>query len=147
MTCIYSTLIFVAKQARTHHVTPVLTFDQPLWWKAMTIVETPTSDLQDIVLILGAFHTQMSFLGTIGHLMSGTGLEEALEQLYAGNTVGHIMSGRLFPAQCVVMVLQKQHWLPFSPHHVIHQPILWQHYMQEVNQTSSRRKLLRCMTT
>ena len=93
MTCVYSTMTFVANQARKHNVTPVLTFDQPLWWKAMMIKETE-SDLQDIVLRLGAFHAQMSFLGTIGHVMSGTGLEEALEQVYAGNTVGHIMSGK-----------------------------------------------------
>ena len=43
---------------------------------------------------LGTFHTQMSFLGSIGHLMAGTGLEELLGTIYAPNTVGHMLSGK-----------------------------------------------------
>ena len=35
----------------------------------------------------------MSFLGCIGHVMSGSGLQDVLEQLYASNTVAHILSG------------------------------------------------------
>ena len=37
---------------------------------------------------------KMSFLGSIGHLMAGSGLEELLEVVYAGNTVCHMMSGK-----------------------------------------------------
>lgn len=37
---------------------------------------------------------QMSFLGSIGHLMAVSGLEELLEVVYAGNTVCHMMSGK-----------------------------------------------------
>ena len=36
-TCIYSTLKFVVSQARLYDITPVLTFDQPLYWKALMI--------------------------------------------------------------------------------------------------------------
>ena len=36
----------------------------------------------------------MSFLGSIGHLMVGTGLQELLEVIFAGNTVAHILSGK-----------------------------------------------------
>ena len=69
MSCVYSTLKYVSSEARRHDVTPILTFDQPLWWKAQLIVacEEPNSDLQDIVLRLGGFHKEMSFLGSIGH--------------------------------------------------------------------------------
>ena len=35
----------------------------------------------------------MSFLGSIGHLMRGTGLQEILEVIIAGNTVTHILTG------------------------------------------------------
>ena len=35
-----------------------------------------------------------SFLGSIGHLMAGTGLQELLEVIFAGNTVAHILSGK-----------------------------------------------------
>ena len=34
--CVYSTLRFVCDHAAQYSVTPVLTFDQPLWWKALT---------------------------------------------------------------------------------------------------------------
>lgn len=37
------------------------------------------SDLRGIVLHLGGFHTEMSFLGCIGHLMDSSGLQEMLE--------------------------------------------------------------------
>lgn len=96
MTCIYSTLKFVCKQAKQYDVTPIITFDQPLWWKAMSIIENEPldSDLHDVVLRLGGFHIEMSFLGCMGYLMSGSGLEELLEVLYAKNAVLHMMHGK-----------------------------------------------------
>ncbi len=36
----------------------------------------------------------MSFLGSIGHLMAGSGLQELLELVYASNTVSHMMTGK-----------------------------------------------------
>lgn len=96
MDCINSTLHFVCQHAQRYGVTPILTFDQPLWWKALTIVQSEPVDskLRSIVLRLGGFHTLMSFLGCIGHLMSGTGLKELLEVAYASNTTTHMMSGK-----------------------------------------------------
>ena len=35
LTCIYSMLKFVCAQAKRLGVAPILTFDQPLWWKAI----------------------------------------------------------------------------------------------------------------
>ncbi|CAC5414988.1 unnamed protein product [Mytilus coruscus] len=83
MTCIYSTLNFVANQAKRYDITAILTFDQPLYWKAFSMV-----------LRLGTFHKEMSFLGSIGNLMSNTGLKEMLELIYAPNVVTHILSGK-----------------------------------------------------
>ena len=95
-TCIYSTLKFLAEHARCHNATPVVTFDQPLWWKALMIVDTEPvdSDLKNIVLRLGGFHLEMSFLGSIGHLMSASGLQHILELVYASNTVVHMLTGK-----------------------------------------------------
>ena len=64
MTCIYSTLNFVSKEARRHNSNPVLTFDQPLYWKGRNIIQNEPDDsaLKSIVLRLGGFHTEMSFL-------------------------------------------------------------------------------------
>ena len=36
----------------------------------------------------------MSFLGSIGAVMKGSGIEESIEQIYAENTVQHIISGK-----------------------------------------------------
>ena len=98
LSCVYSTLLFVCDHAHRYGVTPIITFDQPLWWKAMTIVESETegSNLSSVVVRLGGFHTLMSFLGSIGHLMAGSGLQELLETIFAPNTVTHILSGKAF---------------------------------------------------
>lgn len=94
--CVYSTLWFVCSQAKRYNITPVLTFDQPLWYKAMMIVESePTSSiLKTTVLKLGGFHTEMSFVGSIGHLMACSGLKEVFELVYAENTVKHMLCGK-----------------------------------------------------
>ena len=44
----------------------------------------------DIVCRLGGFHMLMSFLGGIGKLMVGSGLEEVFEEIYSEDTVKHI---------------------------------------------------------
>lgn len=50
----------------------------------MVIESQPAeSPLRQIVLVLGGFHTEMSFLGTIGSLMAGSGLKEIMSQVYA----------------------------------------------------------------
>ena len=47
-----------------------------------------------IVCRLSGFHTVMSFLGSIGSVIKGSGLEEALETTYGPDTVTHMMSGK-----------------------------------------------------
>ena len=73
--CIYSTLYFVADQVKKYRVAPVLTFDQPLWMKAQHILETEpsTSRIKIIALHLGELYMEMSYLGSIGHIMTETG--------------------------------------------------------------------------
>ncbi len=52
------------------------------------------SELKDIVLRLGAFHTEMSYLGCIGHLMAASGLQELRQLIYAPNAVMHVRTGK-----------------------------------------------------
>ena len=47
-----------------------------------------------MVLRLGGLHTEMSFLGAIGHLMGGSGLQELLEVIYADSAVSHILTDK-----------------------------------------------------
>ncbi|CAC5392561.1 unnamed protein product [Mytilus coruscus] len=74
----------------------MLTYDQPLYWKALTIIdnEPKESDLKSIVLRLGGFHLEMSFLGSIGNIMSGSGLAKLMETVYAPNAVSHMLTGK-----------------------------------------------------
>ena len=90
--CIYSTLLFVMEEAKRLRIAvPCVTFDQPLWLKACGIVEE--SGL-GIVVRLGGFHTLMSYLGAIGKVMKGSGIEELFNEVYAENTIQHIISGK-----------------------------------------------------
>ena len=91
-TCIYSVLNFISSQANTLGIqTPILTFDQPLWLRAMEIVRAKSLP---IVLILGGFHLMMSYLGRIGGIMKGSGLTDALNLIYGTNAVEHMISGK-----------------------------------------------------
>ena len=61
LTCIYSTLLHVIDLAFKRNIpTPSITFDQPLWVKAIEIVQT--KKLKTIVR-LESFHCLMSFIG------------------------------------------------------------------------------------
>ena len=90
--CIYSTLLFVTEQAKRMRVhVPCVTFDQPLWLKACGIIEEAGLD---IVARLDGFHTLMSYVGAIGKVMKGSGIEELFNEVYAENTVQQIISGK-----------------------------------------------------
>ena len=90
--CTYSTLIYIQRQTERLDIpTPCITFDQPLWIRAAEIIK---AKLLNIVCRHGGFHTMMSFMGSIGSMMKGSGLEEALETVYGPNAVAHMISGK-----------------------------------------------------
>ena len=47
-----------------------------------------------IALLLNGFHTMMSFAGSIGALIHGSGLQTALECIYGKLTVSSLLSGK-----------------------------------------------------
>jgi hypothetical protein len=90
--CILSTLLFISNQAdRLNIETPSVTFDQPLWIKAVEVV---LSQSLNVVCRMGVFHMIMSFLGNIGTVMSGSGLVECFECCYGPNAVTHMVGGK-----------------------------------------------------
>jgi hypothetical protein len=90
--CIYSTLLYVVSQASKLGLsTPDITFDQPLYIKAVDIAMKANLN---IVVRLGGFHMLMSVLGSVGHMMRGSGLENILSIIYGPNTVEHVLSGK-----------------------------------------------------
>ena len=73
----------------------------------------------EIFVCLGGFHQLMSFLGSIGSLMEGSGLRRALETVYVPLTVGHMMTGKAYTravrghrmsASAVLLLLLEEFW-------------------------------------
>ena len=95
-TCILSTLDYLCNLSSKHNMPTVITFDQPLFWKASEIANAVADDspIRKVVLLLGSFHTFMNVLGAIGTLMDGSGLKEIMETVYGENAVLHMMSGK-----------------------------------------------------
>ena len=76
-TCVRSVLLFAIKQSKKLNVKePSITFDQPLWFKALEII---TAKELKIVPLLGGFHMLISFYGSIVTIMSGSGIEQVFQ--------------------------------------------------------------------
>ena len=85
--CIYSTLKFIQSQAsRLNIETPCITFDQPLWIEAVEIIKAKSLN---IFCTLGGFHMMMSFLGSIGFAINGSGLSDVLETANGPNAISY----------------------------------------------------------
>ena len=115
---LYSLLLFVTEQCKILNVDmPCVTFDQQLYVKAFEIV---SSMKMRIFVCLGGFHQLMSFLGSIGKVMEGSGLGTALETVYTPVTVvSHMFSGKAYAravrghllcASAVQLILLKEFW-------------------------------------
>lgn len=75
-------------------IAPV-TFDQPLYQKAVEIVQA-SPELNMLVVRLGGFHLMMSYMGAVGHIMGDSGLAVQWETVYASNTVKHMLTGHAY---------------------------------------------------
>lgn len=74
-----------------------VSFDLPLYFKALEIVQTTCHEnLKNVVPILGGFHLLMSFLGSIGAIMDGSGIKEMLSLIYAENSIPYILNGKAY---------------------------------------------------
>ena len=49
----------------------------------------------DIVIHLGVFHTLMSFAGSLGFVMGGSGIESVFKTVYSEDTVKHVLCGKV----------------------------------------------------
>ena len=93
---IYSALYFAQKLIDHHNLgTCPVTFDQPLYIKATGIVASVT-DLPNIFIRLGGFHLTMSYMGSLGFIMAGSGLESMWETVYAPNSIPHMQTGHAY---------------------------------------------------
>ena len=72
---------------------PICTFVLPLWRKAIIVKALMN---MDIVILLGNFHLQMSFLGSTGYVMKNSGLQQAFATVYGDKSVQAIMTGKAY---------------------------------------------------
>lgn len=98
---IYTALLHAASKCRSiveANTACFVTFDQPLYCKAADIVEAsgPGGELSSVIVRLGGFHMLMSYFGSIGSIMAGSGIEELWTTVYAGNSVGQMLSGHAY---------------------------------------------------
>lgn len=78
-----------------------VTFDLPLYMKASEIVASidPSNDphnVRSVIPRLGGFHLLMSFLGSIGNIMAGSGLKEVFCTIYAELSADKALTGHAF---------------------------------------------------
>ena len=87
LNCIFWTLQFLCNHAH-YNVKPITTFDQPLGLKSHGVIaRQAASAFHDIILQLGGFPILVSLPGCIG-----SGLQYPIEQVYAANTVKHMLT-------------------------------------------------------
>ena len=84
-TCLWSTRNYFVDYCERYRVIPFLTFDRRLWDKAFKMIQAAPDGhrVKKIKLILELFHVELSFVGAVGTLMEGSGLQEAQEQITA----------------------------------------------------------------
>ena len=92
LTTIYSALLYAAR--RVSRIGQGHVFLLLFTSKAVQIVASDRSGLLDGVKVrLGGSHF-LIFLGAISYLMKGSGLEDLFAQVYAPNSVQHMMAGK-----------------------------------------------------
>lgn len=94
---IYTSLLMASEKCKQlNQKMCFVTFDQPLYLKARDIVANGDPELNNIIVRLGGFHLAMSFMGAIGTIMAGSGLQQLLSTIYAENSVEKIMNGHAY---------------------------------------------------
>ena len=93
---IYSALMFAADECKKNDKAwCIVTFDQPLYQKASEIVAASPTNLGNVTVRLGGFHLLISFMGAVGNIMAGSGLEELWSKSYAPSSV-YMVSGHAY---------------------------------------------------
>lgn len=72
-----------------------ITFDQPLYAKAREILAC-CPKFNNIIIRLGGFHLLLSYTGSIGYIMKGSGLKEILSLIYAPGSIDKMLEGHSY---------------------------------------------------
>ena len=74
----------------------MLTFDQPLFHKALQLVPAEGSPFKQTILRLGGFQTILCFLAPIGDIMENSGIKETMLVPYAEGAVPQMLNGKSY---------------------------------------------------
>lgn len=93
LTTINTCVRYAAEECQKRRQKCIVTFDQPLFIKAVDIVSQAdeTDVLSSVIVRLGGLHLLMSYMGAVGRSMGESGLEELWEEVYAKNALGHLV--------------------------------------------------------
>ena len=76
----------------------VITMDEGLYNKAKMLQWGKTQVLKDVIIVLGGFHTQMTFSKVMGKYLQSSGMAEmwAESEVFGETTAGNILKGKLW---------------------------------------------------
>ena len=69
----------------------LVTFDQPLYVKVVEIIIS-SHDLPNILVHLGGFHFLISYMGSLGFIRAGNGLDSMWQTVYAPNSIQNTLT-------------------------------------------------------
>ena len=97
MSTIYTALMFAQKETSLFNGSHcIVTLDQPLFIKAVDIVDA-SAELCDYVIVrLGGLHMTFSHMGSDGYIMSGSGQEQMWSTSYAEGSIPQMVSGHSY---------------------------------------------------
>ena len=124
MNALYSLLPFIPDQSKNLHVVnpPTVTFDQPLYVKAVEIALSMNDR---------GFYQLMSFVGSTGCVMEGCELQNALGTVYDQLTVVHMLTGLAYQGQSELIFCM------FSPKKINSNSRTFLYYFQDFLHQSS----------
>ncbi|XP_044760396.1 uncharacterized protein LOC123317849 [Coccinella septempunctata] len=84
LTTLHTALLYAVEETKKNNATTTfVTFDQPLYFKANSIIcQSDNPDFKNVVVRLGGFHLLMSYMGAIGFIMDGSGLKDLWATAY-----------------------------------------------------------------
>jgi len=93
---LYSALVFLQELSIKYNLgaCPV-TADQPLYIKIVEIILS-SPNITKLFARLGGFHLLSSYMGGMGFIMNGSGLTNLWMNVYATNSIGHMLDGKAY---------------------------------------------------
>ena len=105
--CIVFTQDLCCNLAMKHNLPTIVTFHQPLYWKAAEIIiDAPEMVTGKVLFWCWGFSIHSwTCWEPLGILVEGTGLKIILETVYGENAVVYMMTGKLLMGLCVAILL------------------------------------------